>query len=187
MFNLSSASASRRPVVFVLVVLLLFGSIAVMVTTAQDIDLRGMAAVDGLSGDETAYYEYVAPRLDRLVTEVDDVVVMVEGKSRDILALTISGARIEELAGEIVDYGEQHGVPDRFAGVHTSILNATEIATYTFGQARESLRTFDFSRMTGLVEDFRSAADGLHRAQAEMEATTGGTEDASSSPKAEAR
>lgn len=176
--TISPTAASRKPVLLVLALLLIFGSIAVMVTTAQNITLGRAGEVEGLTDDETAYYEYVAPRLDRLVTEVDDVVVMVEGKSRDILTLTISGARIEELAGEIVDYGEQNGVPDRFAGMHASILDATETATYTFGQARESLRTFDFSRMTGLVEDFQNAADGLHRAQAEMEAIVGGTEDA---------
>lgn len=178
MTNRTPATASRRPVLFVLVMFLLLGSIAVMVTTAQDIDLREVAAVDGLSDDETAYYEYVAPRLDRLVTEVDDVVAMVEGKSRDIVALTISGARIEELADEIVEFGVQHGVPDRFAGVHASILDATKTATDTFAQARKALTTFDFSRMSGLVEDFSAAADELHRAQAEMDAIAEGTEDA---------
>ena len=169
--------ASVKPVFAILAVLLLFGSIGVMVMTAEDIDLRNPGEAEGLSAEETAYYEYVAPRLDRLVTEVDDVAVMVEAKSRDILALTISGARIEELSDEIVEYGSQNGVPDRFAGVHASILDATGIATYTFGQARESLRSFDFSRMTGLVEDFRNAADGLHRAQTDLAAIADGTGD----------
>ena len=174
----STTSISRRPVLFVLALLLAFSSIAVMVTTAEDIVLRSADEVEGLSDAETAYYEYVAPRLDRLVTEVDDVVVMVEEKSRDVLALTISGRRIEELTDEIAEYGEQNGVPDRFQGVHASVLDATETATYTFDQARESLRTFEFSRMTGLVHDFKNAANGLHQAQAEMESIAGGTEDA---------
>lgn len=170
--------SSRPYALAILAVVLIFGSLAVVVTTAQDIELGEVGDPEGLSASETAYYEYVAPRLDRLVTEVDDVVVMVEGKSRDILALTISGSRIEELSNEIIEFGETNGVPDRFLGVHDTILDATETATYTFDQARESLRSFDFSRMTGLVTEFQNAADGLHRAQQDMENLAAGTDDA---------
>lgn len=158
-----------------LAVLLLLGSISVIVSTAQDIDIGIAPEAEGLSTTESAYYEYVAPRLDRLIEEVDDVVVMVEGKSRDILALTISGSRIEQLSGEIVDYGEEHGVPDRFTGLHATIVDATETANFTFGQARESLRSFEFSRMTSLVTEFQDAAAGLHRAHDELETLAGGT------------
>lgn len=162
----------------ILTLLLAIGSVAVIITTAEDIDLGTVGQAQGLSESESAYYEYVAPRLDRLVTEVDDVVVMVEGKSRDILALTISGSRIEELSSDIARYGEEHGVPERFRTVHDTIVEATETATYTFDQAQESLRSFNFSRMPGLVDEFQNAASGLHRAQDEMEVIAGGTEDA---------
>lgn len=172
------ARPSRNSALAILAVLLLIGSISVIVTTAQDIDIGVARDAEGLSTSETAYYEYVAPRLDRLVVEVDDVVAMVEGKSRDILALTIAGGRIEELSAEIVEYGETNGVPDRFAGIHATILNATDTANYTFAQARESLRSFDFSRMTDLVTDFQDAANGLHRAHDELETLAGGTGDA---------
>lgn len=162
-----------------IVLLLLVSAVGVTISTANDIELGSVSEAQGLNEDETAYYEYVAPRLDRLVTEVDAVAEMVEGKSRDILALTISGARIEELTDEVTEFGETHGVPDRFSNIHAMILDATGTATYTFDQARQALRSFDFSNMSALVTDFQDAADSLREAQEELSALSGGTGDAS--------
>jgi phage replication-related protein YjqB (UPF0714/DUF867 family) len=160
----------------ILILLLIFGSIGVIVTSANDIGLETVSSAAGLTEEENAYYEYVAPRLDRLVVEVDDVVVMVENKSRDILALTISGNRIETLTSEITEFGDSNGVPERFQGIHERIVSATDTTTYTFDQAREALKSFDFSQMSGLVIGFQNAADELHDAQQEMNTVAGGTE-----------
>jgi hypothetical protein len=175
----NQSQARGRMVPIILVLLLIVSALGVVISTANDIGLGAVADVQGLSEDETAYYEYVAPRLDRLVVEIDDVVQMIGEKSRDILALTISGNRIEELTREITHYGEEYGVPDRFEAIHQVILEATGTASYTFDQARQALRTFNFSRMTGLVQDFQGAADGLHWADDQLEAIAGGTGDAS--------
>jgi hypothetical protein len=148
----------------------------VIVTSANDIDLETVAGSTGLTEEENAYYEYVAPRLDRLVVEVDDVVVMVEKKSRDILTLTISGNRIETLTSEITAFGESNGVPERFQDVHNQIVSATDTTTYTFAQAREALKSFDFSQMSSLVTGFQDAANELHDAQHEMNTVAGGTQ-----------
>lgn len=166
---------SQPTVALVLAALILTSAVGVIVSTAQDLHLEPAADASHLTEEESAYYEYVVPRLDRLVTEVDDVVEMVDEKSRDIIALTISGSRIEELTGEIVAFGESQGVPDRFADIHETILEATDTATYTFDQARKALRSFDFSRMTGLVAEFKAAASGLHEAQDALTAFSGGT------------
>lgn len=165
------------PIVISLLVLLVVTIVGVSLSTVEHIDLAPASGASGLTSEESAYYEYVAPRLDRLVSEVDDVVVMVDGKSRDVIALTVSGARIEQLADQITHYGETNGIPERFATIHAGILDATGTATYTFDQARQALRSFDFSGMTALVADFQSAADGLHRAQDALR-VYGGTADA---------
>lgn len=170
---------SRSPYITLAVLLLLLVTVVgVTVSTAFHIDLQPVTRASGLTEEESAYYEYVAPRLDRLVSEVDDVVVMVDGKSRDIVALSVSGARIEQLADEIMTYGNDHGVPHRFADIHARILDATGKATHTFGLARQALRSFDFSGMAGLVSEFQAAADSLHEAQDALRAYGGGTEDA---------
>lgn len=173
---------SRSPYITlaVLLLVLLVTVVGVTVSTASHIDLQPVmrSSTSGLTKEESAYYQYVAPRLDRLVSEVDDVVVMVDGKSRDIIALSVSGARIEQLADEIMTYGNDHGVPRRFADIHARIVDATNTATFTFGQARQALRSFDFSGMTGLVGEFQAAAEALHQAQDALRAYGDGKEDA---------
>jgi hypothetical protein len=178
MNTLSDRKSGRSTILGILVCLVLVGSLGVVITTANDIDLRDVTASSTISPEERAYYEFVAPRLDRLVSEMDDVVIMVQGKSRDILALTVSGNRIETLTAAIIDYGKDAGVPERFVDVHSMILDATTTATGTFAEARNALRTFDFSRMSGLVNDFTLAASELHTAQVELGRRGGGTNDA---------
>jgi hypothetical protein len=111
---------------------------------------------------------FVALRLDRLVLEVDRVAELVNGKSRDVIALTISADRIETLSEAIIEFGEQHGVPERFGKVHQSILQSTDTLTFAFGEARSALSRFNFSAMTVLVPQFSDAARMLHLAQEEM-------------------
>ena len=177
-----SRSSERRTTGFAaiaIVLLLIVSAIGVIVSTANDLGLEEASLVSGLNDNESAYYEYVAPRLDRLVVEVDAVAELVDAKSRDILALTISGARIEELTDEVTEFGETNGVPDRFSNIHRMILDATGTATFTFDQARQALRSFDFSNMSSLVTDFQDAAESLREAQEELRSLTGGTDDAS--------
>ena len=169
-----SPSPQRRTLTFALAALLVMTTIGVSISTASDISLDAPPpASQALSVDERSYYEFVAPRLDRLVVEVDEVVTMVDGKSRDIIALTVHGDRIEELTDEIVTFGEEHGIPPRFDDVHGLIVSGTDTVTYTFGEARLALRRFNFSKMTTLVSEFDAAAQTLHRAQDQMMTVVG--------------
>lgn len=154
-----NAKTSARPL-FVLVVLALIGGIVTASVALQtvEIDEIDIDSAD-LSVDEEAYYEYVAPRLDRLVIEVGTTRDMVEKKSRDILQLTRSGEVIETLTGEIREYGESNPVPEKFADVHARILAASDTVNFTFEEARNALRTFNFSGMSDLVVGFSDAAD----------------------------
>jgi hypothetical protein len=174
MIHTSSRPANRQPILFSLLVLLLVTMVGVSISTASDIAIgEARPASRNLSVDERTYYEFVAPRLDRVVVEVDNVVSMVDGKSRDIVALTVSGDRIEELTDDIVGFGATNGVPSRFADVHRLIVGGTESVTYTFDEARKALRRFNFSQMTTLVSQFDSGARTLHLAQEQMLAVVG--------------
>ena len=141
-------------------IILLIGGIVTATVALQTVDVQKID-IDGteLSVDEEAYYEYVAPRLEMLVSEVETTREMVETKSRDILALTRSGNVIETLTGEIQAYGEENGVPAKFADVHKQILDASNTVNFTFEEARTALRTFNFSSMSDLVVGFGDAAD----------------------------
>lgn len=144
----------------VLAVMTLLGGIITASVALQTVDVDEID-IDStnLTVDEEAYYEYVAPRLQTLVVEVDATREMVETKSRDIIALTRAGTVIETLTGEIRAYGEENGVPEKFQDIHARILSASDTVNATFDEARTAIRTFNFSGMSALVDGFGLAAD----------------------------
>lgn len=156
---------------FILTVLILVGGIVTASVALQTVDVQEIDIdVAELGVDEEAYYEFVAPRLDLLVIEVNATREMVETKSRDILALTRAGTVIETLTGEILAYGEEHGVPPKFATVHEKILAASRTVNYTFQEARSALRSFNFSGMSDLVVGFTNAADEFTASRNDLQA-----------------
>lgn len=161
--------AAQRLSIFAIIILIggiITASVALQTVDVQEIDID----VADLSVDEEAYYEYVAPRIDMLVIEVDATREMVASKSRDIMALTRSGTVIETLTGEIRAYGEENGVPPRFTSVHNRILGASDIVNFTFEEARTALRTFNFSGMSDLVVGFTEAADEFAASRNDLQA-----------------
>lgn len=166
---MSRTNATNRFLVIGLLILL--GGIATTTVAMQTVNVREITLeVESLTDEEEAYYEYVAPRLDILVIEVDATREMVETKSRDIVSLTRAGNVIETLTGEIETYGEEHGVPFKFATVHAQILQASGQVNLTFDEARSALRSFNFSGMTELVGGFGEAADQFTASKNEMQA-----------------
>ena len=163
-------SAFARPA-GILTLVVLVGAIMTFTGGLQTVNINDIQADGlGLSLDEEAYYEYVSPRLDRLVVEVTATREMVETKSRDLVALTRAGAAIDQLTDEIRTYGDEHGVPPKFADVHARILDASVTVTATFDAARTALRTFNFSAMSGLVVGFGDATDAFIACQNDLEA-----------------
>lgn len=155
----------------IILVLTVIGGLVTFVGGLQNVNVVEIDAGDlNLSLDEEAYYEYVSPRLDRLVKEVDLTREMVETKSRDIVALTRAGNVIDTLTSEIRTFGEGNGVPPKFEAVHDRLLGASDTVTNTFDEARSALRTFNFSGMSELVVGFTSAADEFAACQGDLEA-----------------
>lgn len=175
--SFTDPSVHRRRIAFVASLLLLLTMLGVIWSTTGSIQVGpARPAVASLSVDERTYYEYVAPRLDRLVDEVDVVVGMVNTKSRDIIALQLSGNRIETLTDEITAYADEHGVPERFRPVHEEIISGTDTITGTFAEAKSALRRLNFSKMATLIDAFNNAATELHHAQDQLLALAGSTD-----------
>ena len=165
------ARSSLRQPAAILGLIALIGALITFTGGLQTVNINEIEA-DGLdlSLDEEAYYEYVSPRLDRLVAEVIATREMVETKSRDIVALTRAGSTIDTLTQEIRTYGEESGVPPKFSEVHARIMDASTTVTHTFDEARTALRTFNFSAMSGLVIGFGDASDAFIACQNDLEA-----------------
>lgn len=121
-----------------------------------------------LSADEDAYVAYVGPRLQELVDEMTQVTTLVRQRSRNIIKLNTHGVRITTLAAEIQDYGDQYGVPRRFATVDASIRDGCKLATDSIQEARDTLITFDFSAIPALIPKFTRGSQELTAALTEL-------------------
>jgi len=117
-----------------------------------------------LTVDEATYYEYVAPRLERLVAETDSVLELVKTRSRNVISLSVHGNRIDTLAAEIRAFGAEKTVPERFAAIHQQILDGSDEATSAIAAARSALRRFDFSGLPALIPQFESGSMQFHQA-----------------------
>lgn len=160
---------SSRRVPWGIIILILLTAIGVFISSVHIVQLNDVTPVSrALSVDEATYYEYVAPRLERLVVEMDDVSEMVAARSRDMVGLSVSENRIDALSTGIISFGESNGVPERFSSLHQRIVDGAEIASLNFGEARSALITFDFAVMPTLLTQFEEAAEKLHRAQHEL-------------------
>ncbi len=122
----------------------------------------------GLRADEREYVEFVTPRLQELVVETSAVTVLVQNRSRNVLALNSHGTRITQLATDIRNFGDLHGVPARFAAVDHDIRGGLTLVTGTIAQARDALFRFQFDPIPNLIPQFAAGRDKLVRAFDEL-------------------
>lgn len=116
---------------------------------------------DQLSVDEASYYEYVEPRIEALLKEYDDVSALVEARSRNMLALSASATTIERLSTDILRFGDDQGVPERYLEVDALIESSWSDMSVAFDDARSALRTLNFDAMTTLEQTLTVARNDV--------------------------
>lgn len=161
---------SLRAFVILLTILVPITGIGVALSSSTVSIRPAPIAPRAFTVDEATYYEYVAPRLDRLVMEMDRVLALVEDRSRNVISLSAHGTRIAKLAGEIEAFGRAHPVPPRFLTIHDRILEGADLATTTIAEARKALQRFDFSAIPDLIPRFEQGVHLLHQASDELAA-----------------
>jgi len=160
----------------VVAILLVLTWVGVSLSTGTTIPLTApTTTTQTFTVDEATYYEYVAPRLERLVKETDSVVELVRNRSRNVISLSVHGNRIDTLAADIRAFGSTHPVPARFAAIHQQILDGTEEATSAIADAKSALQRFDFSGIPQLIPQFEAGSETLHAAWDAMTAVTNAT------------
>ncbi|MGI8404466.1 MAG: hypothetical protein ACR2OE_06830, partial [Thermomicrobiales bacterium] len=125
-----------------------------------------------LTPDETSYVEFVSPRLEELVDETSAVTVLVQERSRNVVALNSRGVRISELSSEIESFGDQHGVPTRFKQVDISIRDGLALANRAINNAHKALLRFRFDSIPTLIPEFAAGRDKLTSALADLKKLT---------------
>lgn len=143
-----------------LVAILALGGVLTIVSSLQDAPVLERPPDGGdpsLHTTERAYLDFMVPRLDRLIQEGSAVSTLVDGRSRDVLALSRHGFRISALAGEVIDWDSTNPVPSRFLSTHASLLASAHELEALIGEARQALLTFSFNDMSTLVTRFDDA------------------------------
>ena len=164
-----TSRASRLPMLTALILLL--ATSVIVILSAGGGATRVYAPVQptaALSPDERAYVEFVSPRLEELVDETSAVTVLVQERSRNVVALNSRGVRISELSSEIKDFGDQQGVPGRFMQVDISIRDGLTLANGAIDNARKALLRFRFDSIPKLIPEFAAGRDKLTSALVEL-------------------
>lgn len=147
----------------IIIAMLVVTWIGVSLSTATRVALEPPAdTAHAFTVDEAAYYEFVAPRLERLVQETDSVLDLVKNRSRNVISLNVHGNRINTLATEIKAFGETRPVPELFAVIHNQIIEGSEFATVAISDAKSALQRFDFSGIPLLIPQFEDGTRLLH-------------------------
>jgi hypothetical protein len=154
-------------------VLLLVGAVGISLAGAGETRTYAPLAVTGsLTADERAYVDYVSPRLQELVDEMTAVTTLVNERSRNIISLNSHGNKIALISKEITEWGNEHGVPARFAEIDAQIRTGSKIATGTMDRARKALLTLNFSSIPELIPQFDEGRAELTAALAAMKSST---------------
>lgn len=110
-----------------------------------------------LTASEHAYLAFMLPRLDRLIDEATAVSSLVDDRSRNIVALSGYGNRINVLTTDIMEWDDGNEVPDVFLASHASLLRAAGELHVLIDEAQSALLRFDFTGVGDLIPRFDSA------------------------------
>lgn len=156
---------SRRLIVPLILAILTGFGIVLSATTVGTLPAIAPPA-GNVPVDEATYYKYVAPRLDRLLTELEAVQKLTDDRSRDVVSLGLHAKRIETLADQIRAVPV---VPTSMSELHTNILESLDSVTDTIASARSSLLRFDFTQMPTLSDNFKLAISQLSEYRSDLE------------------
>jgi hypothetical protein len=113
----------------------------------------------GLTPDEQAYYDYVAPRSHQLIAELHLLADMGRQQSHNVIVLERHYNATSKLIDEIQQYQAQHGVPARFAPAATPLAAGIARVQFAMTNAQSAFLSLQFSKLGPLLEQFETGAD----------------------------
>ncbi len=165
----TSSRGSPSRALAVVVLLMVLGALVILITGGGETRLQTpVSPAASLGADERGYVEFVFPRLEELVDETTAVTALVRDRSRNVLELNRRGNRISILASEITTFGDEHGIPKRYAVVDANIREGMTAANGTITKARRALVRFQFDSIPALVPEFAAGRDKLSSALADL-------------------
>lgn len=166
-----SRSPTPRSRLWILVLLAVAGG-AILALFPSGVAPLPPLASPSLSPEEQAYVDTIGVRVLAMNDELQAISLLVSKHSRNVLELNRRGTHVEQLAAEIEGIRGEQPVPPRFAAFDLTAQQATGVALDAIGQARDALRTFDFSGIADLIPSFNNAAAAMNQAALALEAIT---------------
>jgi hypothetical protein len=130
-------------------------------------------AAPDLTAEETAFYEYVAPRLRELVAQSQELAALGRSKSRNLIELQRRGGRVDDLSRQIDDFVSAAGVPARFVSAKEDYATGIVAVRRAKEESRSAFVTFDWERVARAIEVMETGADKLVSAMQELERVAG--------------
>jgi hypothetical protein len=145
------------------------GSIAVVLLlvmlTVTGVALAPLVSAPSPSGEETGDFRaFMQPRLTALLESATTVDGMVNGKSRNILALRSESNKIESITADIDAYLANHETPAWAQPVVANYRQGSQRIQTAIDAAYEAIRNFDFSKMADMIPVFDEGTRLLQRA-----------------------
>ncbi len=133
----------------------------------------GPARPTRMTGEDAAYFAYVAPRLDAVITEGDSLVALSAAKSRNIFALRRGQNRIEELLKELDVPFMVETPPRRFPLSHQTYVAAASSMRAGIDASRTAVAHLDWDGLMEAAATFRLGVDDLKAARRELDMEAG--------------
>lgn len=132
-----------------------------------------LPAAPGLTADEVAFYEYVAPRLRAVSAETQKLAELGRTKSRNVIELERRGQRVSDISQEIDVRLAAQPVPDRFAAPIARYRTGITAVRSAIDESRSAFVTFDWDRVAEAVTVMELGADDLEASTRTLEAAAG--------------
>lgn len=156
-----------------LVLFVVTASVSVFLDRPAAPPALGPAPRTTLDGDEAAYYNYVAPRLDALIKQADALVTLSATKSRNVLALRGGQNAVITLLSDLDARVATAPTPRRFTDVQATYEAAATSMRAGMSDTRVALAHLDWDAVTQAAETFRTGAEGAKRARSELDTAAG--------------
>lgn len=139
--------------------------IVLMLLTMAGVALAPLGGTPAVTDDGNGEFRaYMEPRLAALLDAAVSVDGMVNDKSRNILALRAESNRIEALVDDIDAWLADHDVPAWAAPVVRDYRAGAAKIQDAIDAAYAAIRSFDFSKMAGMIPVFDEGTRLLQQA-----------------------
>lgn len=122
---------------------------------------------------EAAYYEALAPRLDRAALDADALVEIGNRRSRNLLEIRAAQDRMDESLDALDLLLAKRPPPPRFASSVGAYRHGSTSVREAMTEAQAAFLRFDWDRVAAAYDRAGNGAAALHRAERELAVAVG--------------